>query len=143
MTAPLFDIPAVVDGHHGHSRVVLDYTLEMKRIVDRATQPGFDASAWDSLGAFVAVDTFTRVGPFKDEMTWPEYVDFLTDWAPDRYWECSLRRITEVGSLVFLELEERLNPDDPEFAVNSLSVFELDAHQAIRRLDVYLQMNTP
>ena len=40
---PLLELDAVVDDHTGLSRTVLDYTLEMNRIIDAAKTPGFDA----------------------------------------------------------------------------------------------------
>lgn len=140
MTSALLDLDTVIDDHTGHARTVLDYTAEMKRTIDRAKEPGFDATAWAALARFVATETFTRVGPFKDVMDWPEYVAFLTGWAPRRHWECSFRRITEAGDLVLLELEERSDPDDPTAAANSLSVYEFDDGGRISHLDVYLQM---
>src|SRR3546814_19710265 len=115
----------------------------MKRIIYSAKEPGFDESSWVPLAGLVDRDAFIRVGPFKDEMTWPEYVAFLTGWAPRRHWECSFRRITEKGNVVFLELEERSQPGDSSVAANSLSVYELDDAGRIRHLDVYLQMPAP
>lgn len=140
MIRTLRDVDAVVGDHTGRSRTVLEFTLEMKRIVDRAKQPGFDARDVESLGRFVATDVFTRMGPFKDMMTWPSYVAFIAGWAPRSHWECSFRRITESDNLVFLELEERSDPDNPAAAANSLSVYEFDDGDRLRRLDVYLQM---
>lgn len=142
MTA-LQEVDDVVEHHAGLSRTVLEFTQEMKRLVDEAKQPGFDADRWSALGRFVAVGEFSRMGPFKDAMTWPEYVAFLTGWAPRRHWECSFRRITETGNLVFLELEERSEPGDSTNAVNSLSVYEFDEVGQLRHLDVYLQMAMP
>ena len=139
MTGALHDVDAIVGEHTGLARTVLEYTLEMKRIVDRAKQPDFDERNWDSLARLVATDNFTRIGPFKDVMSWPEYVAFLTRWAPTRHWECSFRRITQTGDLVFLELEERSDPDDPAAAANSLSIYDFDDRDRLRRLDVYLQ----
>jgi hypothetical protein len=140
MTGTLHDVDAVVGAHCGQSRTVLEYTLEMKRIVDRAKQPGFGEGNWEPLARFVDVDHFTRVGPFKDDMTWSDYVTFLTGWAPASHWECSFRGIAEAGTRVFLELEERSEPGDSFNAANSLSVFEFDEAAKLRRLDVYLQM---
>jgi len=139
MTGALHDVDAIVAEHTGLARTVLEYTLEMKRIVDRAKQPDFDERNWDSLARLVATDNFTRIGPLKDVMSWPEYVAFLTGWAPTRHWECSFRRITQTGDLVFLELEERSDPDDPAAAANSLSIYDFDDRDRLRRLDVYLQ----
>ena len=136
----LHDLADVVDDHTGLARVVLEYTTEMKRTVDRAKEPGFDTSGWDGIAALLDVDAFVRVGPFKDRMDWPAYVAFLTAWASGSYWECSFRRITEHGNLVILELEERMAPGDHEGAANSASVFEFDDDGRLRRLDVYLQL---
>lgn len=142
MTA-LAEVDAVVGRYSGLSRTVLDYTLEMKRIVDSAKDPGFDASGWEPLARFVAADDFSRIGPFKDEMTWPQYVNFLTGWAPHSHWECSFRRVTESGDVVFLELEERSEPGNSATAANSLSAFEFDGSGRLCRLAVYLQMPMP
>ncbi len=142
MTA-LAEVDAVVGQYTGLSRTVLDYTREMKRIVDSAKRPGFDAGSWDPLARVVATDDFSRIGPFKDEMTWPQYVAFLTGWAPQSHWECSFRRVTESGNVVFLELEERSEPGNSATAANSLSAFEFDGSGRLCRLAVYLQMPTP
>lgn len=143
MISTLVELADTVDAHGGRARLVLEYTLEMKRVVDRAKQPGFDVADWDPLARFVATDTFRRVGPFKDEMDWPGYVSFLTAWAPRRHWECSFRRVTESGNLVVLELEERSEPGNPAAAANSVSVYEFDSADKICSLDVYLQMSPP
>lgn len=136
----LAELADVFDDHTGLSRTVLEYSMEMKRTVDRAKEPGFDASGWDGIAALVAIDEFLRVGPFKDTMDWPAYAEFLTAWATGSYWECSFRRLTEHGHLVVLELEERMVPGDHEGAVNSASIFEFGDDGRLRRLDVYLQM---
>lgn len=143
MTGTLLDVVTVVGDHTGRSRTVLEYTLEMKRIIDRAKQPGFDEGSWEPLARLVDVDTFGRIGPFKDHMTWPEYITFLTGWAPRSHWECSFRAIDEVGDRVFLELEERSEPGDSTKAANSLSVFEFGADDRLHHLAVYLQMSPP
>jgi hypothetical protein len=143
VSGSLVEVRDVVSEHSGRSRSVLEYTLEMKRTIDRAKQPGFDRDSWEPLARFVDVDTFVRVGPFKDRMTWSEYVDFLTAWAPNRHWECSLRGLTEADGRVFLELEERSVPGDSANAANSLSVYEFDDEGRLRHLAVYLQMAMP
>lgn len=142
MTA-LQDVNDVVGDYQGLSRTVLDYSLLMKRLVDHAKEPGFSAESWAPLTEIVAVDEFDRVGPFKDEMNWDEYTRFLTDWATSSEWECSFKRITQAGGLVFLELEERSEIGDFKSTVNSLSVYEFNEAGKIRHLDVYLQMVLP
>ena len=82
-----------------------------------------------------------RVGPFKDVMTWSEYVAFLwTGWAPRRHWECSFKRVPRRRGLVLLELEERSEPNNPAAAADSFSASSSTAQVCLRHLDVYLQM---
>lgn len=139
----LRDVSEVVEEHDGLSRRVLDYSLLMKRLVDSAKEPGFSVESWAPLAELVAVDEFDRVGPFKDVMSWDEYVRFLTDWATSSEWDCSFKRITETPDLVFLELEEHSKIGDFESVVNSVSVYEFNDAGKLRHLDVYLQMELP
>lgn len=136
-------IDAVINAHTGQSRAVLEYSQFMKRMVDAAKQPGFTAEAWEGLGTIVDTARFKRVGNFKEEMNWQEYTAFLTSWASSSEWECSFKRITEQGSVVFLELEERSKAGAHESVVNSLSVYEFDGAGKIYHVDVYLQMPLP
>ena len=50
-----------------------------------------------------------------------------------------MRRISEVGDLVYYEVEERHHRGDDVHVVNSMTVFEFDDDGKIRHLDVYLQ----
>ena len=134
------DVNDIVDDFSGRSRTVLEYCMTTKRLVDAAKLPGFSVHSWTPLAALVAIDEFERVGPFKEVMKWPEYVDFLTNWATSSEWECSFKRITETEGLVFLELEERSTVGDFSNVENSLSVYEFDSTALIRHIDVYLQM---
>lgn len=144
MTGKVFEeIAAAADRHTGLARVVLEYSLTMKRIVDAAKEPGFSIDSWAPLSAMVAVDDFERVGNFKEVMTWADYVGFLTKWAPTAEWEGSFKRVTEHDGVVFLELEERLGSGEQVTAVNSVSVYQFDGSGKIRHLDIYLQMPMP
>ncbi len=134
-------IDEAITVHSGLSREVLRYCAVMRGLCIASKQPAFSAAHLDELESFVAIDDFERVGPFKDAMTWPEYAGFLASWMPTAEWDCSLRRITESGNLVFLELEERLG-DGPADTVNSSSIYEFDGRGRLRHLDVYLQMAT-
>jgi hypothetical protein len=137
------DISAVVEQHTGLSRVVLEYSLAMKRVVDGAKEPGFSTESWAPLAALVAVDDFERVGNFKEVMSWSDYIGFMTRWAPTAEWNGSFKRVTEHDGVVYLELEERLGSGENVSAVNSLTVYEFDRSGKIRHLDVYLQMPMP
>jgi len=139
----LRDIDDVIADYTGLSRRVLEYSQVMKRMVDEAKQPGFSVASWRPLTELVAIDEFERVGNFKEVMRWPEYVEFLTNFATSTEWECSFKRVTESGRVVFLELEERVGLEGFSSTVNSLSVYEFDDSDKIRHLDIYLQMAMP
>jgi hypothetical protein len=125
------------------SRAVLDYSALMKRLVDEAKQPGFTADSWAPLAELIDTENFVRVGNFKEVMNWGEYVTFLTNWATSSDWDSTFKRVTEVGNVVFLELEEHSRIGDFSNSVNSVSVYEFDSGGKITRIDVYLQMALP
>ncbi|MGE2690559.1 hypothetical protein [Mycolicibacterium pulveris] len=127
----------------GRSRSVLEYSQITKRLVDSAKQPGFTVESWAPLAELLAVEEFVRIGPFKEVMNWVEYAQFLTNWAKSADWDCSFQRITETPDLVFLELEERSHIGDFESVVNTVSVYEFNADDKVRRIAVYLQMELP
>lgn len=143
MSPVLRDVEDVIDDYSGLSRVVLEYGRLMKQTVDRAKEPGFSKASWAPIAELVDTERFERVGNFKEVMTWPEYVDFLTGWAPAASWACSFKRVSELGNLVFLELEERSEIGDFSSRVNSLSVYEFDPAGKLVHLDIYLQMALP
>jgi hypothetical protein len=115
---------------------VLVYERTMKQLVPTVTSP----SDWDPLAALVAVDTFERIGTFLETQDWDQYARMLTRWAAaiDSF-DTSVRRITESPPLVYYEIEERHQRGDTVNVVNSLTVFEFDDEDKIRRLAVYLQ----
>lgn len=139
----LKEVSDVIGNYTGLSRKVLEYSQIMKRVVDSARQPGFSVASWAPLVELVAIDEFERVGNFKEVMNWQDYVTFLTSWAMSAEWECSFKRITEVGNVVFLELEERSRFGDFSSVVNSVSVYEFNNAGKIGHLDIYLQMELP
>jgi hypothetical protein len=139
----LREVSEVVGNYSGLARKVLDYGLIMKRLVDGAKLPGFSVQSWAPLAELVATGEFERVGNFKEVMNWNEYVGFLTNWAISSEWECSFKRITESGGVVFLELEERSNTAGFGSVVNSVSVYEFNEAGKIRHIDIYLQMALP
>ena len=141
MVAKVFkDVGEVVGDYSGLSRKVLEYSLIMKQKVDEAKKPGFSVESWAPLAAFVDTASFRRIGNFKEVMTWPEYVGFLTRWAQGSDWEGSFKRVTEHDNVVFLELEERSRVGDHTSVVNSVSVYEFNAAGKLAHLDIYLQM---
>jgi hypothetical protein len=107
----------------------------------RALVPSVEVPAdWAPLTEFVAVDDFERVGTFLEVQDWQQYTEMLTQWASatDSF-ETPVRRVSELGDLVFFEVEERHHRGDDVHVVNTMTVFEFDAAGKIRHLDVYLQ----
>lgn len=118
---------------------VLEYAGTVKELVCRAKEPGYSRDDWAPLTAMIAVDEFRRVGIYRETMTWQEYLDFMVPWAGSKDFDTRLRRMTEVGNLVFFEIEEHHIRDGADTVVNSMSVYEFNDEGKIRRLDVYLQ----
>ena len=72
------------------------------------------------------------------------YVAMLTRWGTTTDFWSNFRRISEVGNVVFLELEEHNTPrGGEESVVNSLSLYEFDEGGKMVHLDIYLQMAPP
>jgi len=140
---PLTNLEVATASSVGLARKVMDYSLTMKKLVDAAKQPGFSIESWEPLARFVDTRRFERIGNFKEVMSWPEYVRFLTGWATTSEWECSFRRVTDGDKIVLLELEERSSSGGASNVVNSVSVYEFDDDSRIVHLDIYLQMPLP
>ena len=118
------------------ARTVLEYQDVMKQLVPTVkTQED-----WEPLSSLVAVDEFERVGTRREVQNWQEYTQLLTHWAGaiERF-ETTVQRVSELPGLVYFAAEERHFGGQEITVVNSLSVFEFDADEKIRRLSVYLQ----
>ncbi len=115
---------------------VLEYDRALQRLVAEMRDP----ADWAPLAEYVAVQDFERVGTFLEVQNWNEYTEMLTRWvsATDSF-ETTPRRISETGALVYYEIEERHFRGDNVNVINSMTVFEFDANDRIRRLNVYLQ----
>lgn len=121
------------------SAVVRRYDGLISELVRHAKEPGFTEEDWAPLAELIAVEDFRRVGILREEMTWADYVGFLTRWARAKDFWTRVRRLTEVPPLVFYEAEEHHLTDGTETIINSLNVFEFDEAGKIRHLDVYVQ----
>jgi hypothetical protein len=123
------------------ARTVLEYSLIYKRVTDKAKAGAVTAADFDAMAELVDVENFERIGIMKEVMRWPEYAQFLADYANTSVWEGSFKRVSELPGLVFLELEERGGPNDGSqgYVVNTLTVYEFNEAGKITHLDVYLQ----
>ncbi len=86
------------------------------------------------------MEDFERIGTFLEVQNWSHYTEMLTRWASaTESFETTVRRISEIGALINYEIEERHFRGDNVNVINSMTVFEFDAHDKIRSLNVYLQ----
>lgn len=105
----------------------------------RATASGVTEADWAPLAELVAVDSFKRVGAYMEEMSWPEYVRFMTRWAGTTRFEMTVFRITEIANTVFQEIEERHYKGEDFIRKNVIAVYAFDESDRIRHLDIYEQ----
>ncbi len=118
------------------SRIVLKYC---DLVESRATAAGSTAADWAPLGELIAVDEFQRVGAYQEVMTWGEYVKFLTAWAGATRFETTVHRISEIGRVVFQEIEERHYKGDDFIRKNVIAVYAFNDRNQIQHLDIYEQ----
>jgi hypothetical protein len=123
----------------GHlTQRVLEYDRAMQRLVVDVR----DQADWAPLAEFIAIQDFERVGTFLEVQDWSEYTEMLTQWASaTESFETTVRRISELGALVYYEIEERHFRGDNVNVINSMTVFEFDTNDRIRGLYVYLQQS--
>lgn len=118
------------------TRKVLAYDQTIRTLLPTVETP----ADWAPLAEHVAVDEFERIGTFLEVQDWQQYTEMLTGWASaSDGFETTLRRIAELGSRVYYEIEERHFRGDHVTVVNSMTVFEFDDAGRIRHLAVYLQ----
>lgn len=108
-------------------------------VESRATASGSAAADWSSLAELVDVNAFERVGAYQEVMDWDAYIRFLTEWAGTTRFETTVKRISEVGRVVFFEIEERHYKGEDFIRKNVIAVYEFDDANRIRHLDIYEQ----
>src|SRR5258708_6554771 len=124
------------------SRKVLQSSENFLRIVNRIKQPGFSQADWAPLEELVDVRNFQRVGVFltntEEVSNWAQYKQLITQYGGATAWEGTLRRITEVAGLVFLELEERNTRGGVTDVANTVTIYEFNQDDELRKLHVYV-----
>ena len=135
------EMPSSED-YQGLSRKVLQYSERFLRIVNKIKQPGFGAADWAPLEELVDVRNFQRVGVFltnqAEVSNWQQYKGLITQYGGATAWEGTLRRITEVPGLVFLELEERNTRDGVTDVSNTVTIYKFNDAARLTNLDVYV-----
>jgi hypothetical protein len=126
----------------GLSCRVLQYSENFLRLVDRIKRPGFAEADWAPLEELVDVKNFRRQGIFLTDRAeisnWQQYKQLITQYGGMTRWEGTLRRITEVPGLVFLELEERNTRDGATDVSHTVTIYEFNSAQKLQKLDVYV-----
>ena len=135
------EMPSSED-YTGLSRKVLRYSENFLQIVNKIKQPTFCAADWAPLEELVDVRNFQRVGVFltnrAEVSNWQQYKQLITQYGGATAWEGTLRRITEVPGLVFLELEERNTRDGVTDVSNTVTIYEFNQGGKLCKLDVYV-----
>jgi hypothetical protein len=130
------------EAYTGLSRKVLQYSENFLRIVDKIKRPGFSEADWAQLEELVDVKNFRRLGVFLTDRAevsnWQQYKQLITQYGGMTTWEGTLRRITEVPGLVFLELEERNTRDGVTDVSHTVTIYEFNSAGKLHRLDVYV-----
>jgi hypothetical protein len=126
----------------GLARKVLRYSEHFLRIVNKIKQPGFREADWMALEELVDVKSFRRLGVFLTDRAevsnWLQYKQLITQYGGMTAWEGTLRRITEVPNLVFLELEERNTRDGVTDVSHTVTIYEFNSAAKLQKLDVYV-----
>jgi hypothetical protein len=118
------------------TKKVIQYQDTVRELVPTVTLPG----DWGPLGEFIAIDRFERIGTFLEVQDWKQYTEMLTGWAQSvDSFDTTVRRVSELPSLVYFEIEERHFFGGNPHVVNSLTVFEFDEDEKIIHIDVFLQ----
>ena len=130
------------ENYTGLSRLVLQYADHFSRIVEKLKQGSLSETDWASIEELVDVDNFQRVGIFLTDQvevsTWQQYKAIITQYGAVTSWEGTLRRITEVPGLVFLELEERNTTGSITYVANTVMIYQFNEADKIIKLDVYV-----
>jgi hypothetical protein len=128
--------------YQGLSRKVLQYSENFLRIVNKIKQSGSSDADWAQLEEIVDVRNFQRVGVFltnqAEVSNWQQYKGLITQYGGATAWEGTLRRITEVPGLVFLELEERNTRDGVTDISNTVTIYKFNDAVKLSNLDVYV-----
>ena len=135
------------DDYSGLSRKVLQYSDRFNRLVGRLKSPDFSEADWAPIEELVDVDNYERLGVFltstSEVIDWQQYKKYITQYAGSTSWEGTVRRITEVPGLVFLELEERNSRDGVTDVSNTVTIYKFNDAEKLTNLDVYVSHVAP
>lgn len=106
---------------------------------------GTSDQTFDDLRLLIDETRFVRRGNERGEMDWPSYRAMLDQWAAHSgKYEKTLCRASEVGDVVYLDLDEY--PTAKDGTVNplrSISLYQFDADDRIVSVDVIMGFHQP
>ncbi len=106
-------------------------------ITHKAKLPEHSMESWNQLKPLVATDRFLLAGRGKQQLDWPQAVAAMDKWARIAPFKSTLRRLEEIGTLVFMELDECCMNENLEFKLRTMTVFEFDGSGKLWRLDAF------
>ena len=126
----------------GLTSKVIAYSEAFNAITHKAKQGPLQDADWTAIEQIVDVDAFERVGAFlapeAEVIAWPKYKFYVSQYASNSTWEGTLRNVTEQGSRVILELEERNARDGVTDVSNTVTIYEFNDAGRLVHLDVYV-----
>jgi hypothetical protein len=135
------EMPSPTD-YQGLSRKVLEYCESFRQLVDKIRHQRFTEADWAPIEELVDVKSFRREGVFLSNVVevtdWQHYRKVITQYGGMTTWEGTLRRITEVPGLVFLELQERNTRDGETDVSNTVTIYSFNQAAKLSKLDVYV-----
>lgn len=122
------------------ARRALAYGDKMAEIINDGT-----GETWEALLPLIDAQRFRRRGNERTEMDWPAYRAMLEQWqAHAARYEKTLHRASEVGDVVYLDLDERATAKDGSVStLRSISIYEFDEADKIVGVDVIMGFHQP
>ena len=134
------DWTAKADIDSPRAQRAIAYGDKMAEIVNRTTDEG-----WDALLPLIDANRFIRRGNERTAMDWPAYRAMLEQWGEHNgKYEKDLHRASEVGDVVYLDLDERATAKDGSTnALRSISIYAFDEADRIVSVDVIMGFHQP
>jgi hypothetical protein len=100
---------------------------------------------WDSLLPMIDEKRFVRRGNERTEYDWPSYRTLLDHWAASSEdYQKSLHRASEVGNVVYLDLDERsVSKTGEKSSLRSISIYEFDDEDRLVAIDICMGFHQP
>ena len=126
----------------GLTRNVIAYSEAFEALVNVAKIRPLVDTDWAQLEALVDVPRWERLGVFlgaqSETIDWPTYKHYVAQFAQHTNWDGTLRRVTEHGDLVVLELEERNARGGEVDVSNTATIYHFTPAGKLDHLDVYV-----